>query len=168
MRASRFAVHAICLALASAAPAGAQPDGDVERAFAAARAKAGAGDVIAQFSLGQMLYYGGEDTAQAIDWIRKAAAQRHPDAEFHLGQIYDFGFGEGGPIRKDTLWFYGALRTWGAVEELGGVFRNANQAALLPANISTAASIRFVPDTSRPAEYDRHTKDGSLRFTWQL
>ena len=42
----------------------------------AARARAAAGDVVAQFSLGAMLYYGSADTAQGIDWIRKAAAQR--------------------------------------------------------------------------------------------
>src|SRR5688572_18700246 len=44
-------------------------DPDVTRALDAARARAVAGDVLAQFSLGAMLYYGGDDTAQAIAWI---------------------------------------------------------------------------------------------------
>ena len=41
----------------------ARADEDVDRAFAAARVNAIAGDVVAQFSLGAMLYYGGNDTA---------------------------------------------------------------------------------------------------------
>jgi hypothetical protein len=68
-------------------------DQDVERALVAARVHAAAGDVVAQFSLGALLYYGGDDTAQAIDWFRKAAAQKYAPAEFQMGQLYDFGFG---------------------------------------------------------------------------
>ena len=60
-------------------------DADVARALDAARAQAAAGDVVAQFSLGAMLYYGGDDTAQAIEWIRKAAAQQYAPAEFQHG-----------------------------------------------------------------------------------
>jgi hypothetical protein len=82
-------------------------------------------------------------------------------------KIYDIGFGEGGPIKKDKLWFYGALRSWGSVEQLGGVFYNANQAVLSPSNISKATTIAFIPDTNRPAAYDRYTKDAALRLTWQ-
>lgn len=74
-----------------------QLDQDVEQALAAARARAAAGDVVAQFSLGAVLYYGGDDTARAIDWFRKAAAQRYAPAEFQMGQLYDFGFG----VRQD-------------------------------------------------------------------
>jgi TPR repeat protein len=66
-------------------------DQDVERAFAAGRVKAEAGDVVAQFSLGAMLYYSGTDTAQAVEWFRKAAAQGYAPAEFQMGQLYDFG-----------------------------------------------------------------------------
>lgn len=54
--------------------------------------KATAGDVVAQFSLGAVLYYGGTDTNQAIDWLRRAAAQAYAPAEFQMGQLYDFGF----------------------------------------------------------------------------
>jgi TPR repeat protein len=81
-----------CLILL-AAPAAAPPDSDVARAFEAARARAAAGDPVAQFSLGALLYYGGADTAQAIEWIGKAAAQQFAPAEFQMGQVYDFGFG---------------------------------------------------------------------------
>ena len=52
-----------------------------------------------------MLYYGGDDTAQAIDWIRKAAAQRYAPAEFQLGQVYDFGFGAAQDDRQALDWY---------------------------------------------------------------
>jgi len=83
----------------------AQPYPDVDEAFAAARTRAAAGDVIAQFSLGALLYYGGTDTAQAIEWLRKAAAQHFAPAEFHLGQVYDFGFGAPPDAREALSWY---------------------------------------------------------------
>ena len=76
--------------LSAAAPAG---NAEVERALAAARVRASTGDVIAQFSLGSILYYSANDTAQAVDWFRRAAAQEYSPAEFQMGQLYDFGFG---------------------------------------------------------------------------
>ena len=60
--------------------------------MAAVRTRAEAGDVAAQFSLGEMLYSGSTDTAQAVEWLRKAAAQGYAPAEFQVGQLYDFGF----------------------------------------------------------------------------
>lgn len=81
------------LPLVSAAHTGAQIGSDVEGALTAARARAMAGDVVAQFSLGAILYYGTRETAQAIDWFRKAAARGYAPAEFQMGQLHDFGFG---------------------------------------------------------------------------
>jgi uncharacterized protein len=68
-------------------------DADVERALADVKTRAIAGDVVAQFSLGSVLYYGTRETAEAIAWFRKAAAQAFPSAEFQMGQLFDFGFG---------------------------------------------------------------------------
>ena len=64
----RFAVLLLVATLVAPVPSVAA-DADVDRALDAARARAAAGDVIAQFSLGSLLYYGGSDTAQAIEWI---------------------------------------------------------------------------------------------------
>ena len=83
----------------------AQPYPDVDQAFAQARTRASAGDAMAQFSLGALLYYGGSDTAQAVEWIRKAAAQQFAPAEFQLGQIYDFGFGVQQSDRDALSWY---------------------------------------------------------------
>jgi uncharacterized protein len=96
MRALSFAICAVLVAAA---------DDDVTRAMDAARAKATAGDVVAQFSLGAMLYYGGAETAQGIDWIRKAAAQQYASAEFQMGQLFDFGFGVAQSDREALAWY---------------------------------------------------------------
>jgi TPR repeat protein len=82
----------LAAALMSAPPITQRPP-DVEAAWTAARVKAEAGDPAAQFALGTMLYYGTPDTAQAIEWFRKAAATGHAPAEFQMGQLHDFGFG---------------------------------------------------------------------------
>jgi TPR repeat protein len=76
----------------SASAAYAQPADDVERALAAVRKSAAAGDAVAQFSLGALLYFGGDYTAEAVDWLLKAAEQQYAPAEFQMGQLYDFGF----------------------------------------------------------------------------
>lgn len=80
-------------------------DADVDRALAAARAQAEAGDAVAQFSLGSLTYFGAQDTAQGIAWIQKAAAQQFAPAEFHMGQAHDFGFGVAQDDRQALAWY---------------------------------------------------------------
>jgi hypothetical protein len=82
-------------------------------------------------------------------------------------KIWDVGIGGGGPIQQDKLWFYAAGRNWGSVEELAGVYFNANQATLSPGRFSATNRPVYVADLSRPAIYDRTTKDIALRLTWQ-
>jgi hypothetical protein len=82
-------------------------------------------------------------------------------------KIYDVGAGFGGPLQRDRLWFYTAARTWGSVEQLAGVYFNANQSALSPRNLSAANPPVYVADLNRPALYDRYTKDVALRLTYQ-
>jgi len=67
------------------------PDG--EGTLANARVRAAAGDVVAQYSLGSVLYYGTTETAEGVSWIRRAADQGYAPAQFVMGQLYDFGFG---------------------------------------------------------------------------
>jgi TPR repeat protein len=81
------------------------PDKDVEQALEAVRISARSGDVVAQFSLGALLYYGSADTSQAIEWFRKAAAQSFAPAELQMGQLYDFGFGVRQDDAKALVWY---------------------------------------------------------------
>jgi TPR repeat protein len=83
-------------------------DEDVQRALNAVRVRATSGDAIAQHTLGAMLYSGASDLTQAIDWLRKAAAQGHGDAEFQLGQIYEFGFGVTPDDGEALSWYHRA------------------------------------------------------------
>jgi TPR repeat protein len=87
-----FTIFTAFALLACAPPLSAQANQDVARALAALHARANAGDVVAQFSLGSILYYAAQNTAEAVDWFRKAAAQGYATAEFQMGQLYDFGF----------------------------------------------------------------------------
>jgi len=91
-RSGRVAVAALVFSTISLRAA-AQADPSVAREVAAARARAAAGDAVAQFSLGSLLYYGTRDTGEAVTWFRKAAEQGVASAEFQMGQLYDFGFG---------------------------------------------------------------------------
>lgn len=105
MRAWLMAVALAMMVLAVPGEGSAPADPEVTRALEAARARAEAGDVIAQFSLGALLYYGSTDMNQAIDWLRKAAAQRFAAAEFQLGQIYEFGFSVPQSDRQAFEWY---------------------------------------------------------------
>lgn len=91
--------------LTSAAPGSSTSSSDVEHAVAAVREAAVKGDVIAQFSLGSFLYYARAETAEAVDWFRKAATRRYPPAEFQMGQLYDFGFGVVQSDREALAWY---------------------------------------------------------------
>lgn len=73
-----------------------------------------------------------------------------------LRQVHDVSVGLGGPIMKDTLWFYTAHRRWGSSNYAPGKFF-----ALDPhANVPTF-------DLSRPAYNDFYYRDHSARLTWQ-
>lgn len=101
-------VDVVCVAFmigVAGTSARAQADADVERALGVVRVRAAAGDRVAQFSLGALLYYGGRDLAMAIAWLRRAAGQGHPGAEFHVGQLYDFGFGVEQDDRQALDWY---------------------------------------------------------------
>jgi TPR repeat protein len=69
----------------------------------------------AQFRLGSMHYYGQgvpEDEKLGVDWLRKAAAQRHTGAMFELGNAYLLGQEApklvSDPDREAVLWYFQA------------------------------------------------------------
>ena len=129
MRALALALSAVLLTAA---------DDDVARAFDAARAKAFAGDAVAQFSLGALLYYGGSETAQGVEWVRKAAAQRYAPAEFQMGQLYDFGFGVPQNDRDALEWYRKAAEhgSAGGQRSVGDFYRKGRT---VPADAAEAA-----------------------------
>lgn len=73
-----------------------------------------------------------------------------------LKESYDVGGGLGGPIKKDKLWFYGAVRWWGVHEYQPGAFFNKTQGSLL-----------YTADLSRPGFQSAYNRDTQGRLTWQ-
>ena len=72
-------------------------------------------------------------------------------------KIWDYGGGLGGPLKKDTLWFFGAYRNWGSSSEFAGSYFNATQNTLF-----------FTPDLSRPGYQDSTQHDSTARLKWQI
>jgi TPR repeat protein len=129
---------------------------DVERAFADVRTRALAGDVVAQFSLGSFLYYGSNETAQAVEWFRKAAAQSYGPAEFQMGQLYDFGFGVGQSDVDALAWYRKAAEHGSAAGQrtVGDFYRKGRVVG---------------PDAAEAARWYRLAADGDdIRAQYQL
>ena len=77
-----------------------------------------------------------------------------------IERIYDFNFGEGGPIKRDKLWFYGSLRKWSVNAPIAAVFYvppGGTQAACQTGTISCEQGID-----------DQKIKSAMFRVTWQV
>ena len=80
--------------------------------------------------------------------------------ETPVEKVYDYGFGLGGPIKRNSLWFYTGHRWWGAQQPIGGLsggFFNATQDTWF-----------YTPDLSKPAHRDNYVRDNNIRVTWQI
>jgi hypothetical protein len=73
-----------------------------------------------------------------------------------MKKVYDYGFGVGGPILKDKLWFFSANRWWG------------NQSYATNNYFNSSTDWRFyAPDLNAPAYSDQHYRDNTGRVTLQ-
>ena len=72
-------------------------------------------------------------------------------------RIYDIDPALGGPIKKDTLWFFGSVRVWKTEQTIAGMFYNLNP----------PGSPSYTPDLSRPAFEGDRDGNQSLRLTWR-
>jgi hypothetical protein len=73
-----------------------------------------------------------------------------------IKKLWDFGGGLGGPLMKESLWFYTAHRTWGSQNYVPGNYYN-----------KTHGTNVYTPDLDRPAFTDNNWRDNSLRLTWR-
>jgi hypothetical protein len=81
-----------------------------------------------------------------------------------IQRIYDLNFAEGGPIKKDRLWFFTTLRQWSVNAPIAGTFVSDGTSAGF-ANCLAAAK------TSAPCEQgidDQKIRSGLARLTWQV
>jgi hypothetical protein len=72
---------------------------------------------------------------------------------------WDTNFSMGGPIVRDRLWFFGNLRSFGAHQDVPGLYGNLN---------AGTSSWHYDPDTSLRARSANDKKIGAIRLTNQL
>ena len=72
-------------------------------------------------------------------------------------KIYDASGAFGGPIKKDTLWFWTAHRYWGYQQIRTNTFYESNQSTFV-----------FTPDLSRPGTETQRNASDDIRLTWQM
>lgn len=70
--------------------------------------------------------------------------------------VYDAGVTMGGPIKKDRMWFYAAVRSQGSKNQKAGTFYNKTQGTPF-----------FTPDFSRPGDRREYDRFYAGRVTWQ-
>ena len=73
-----------------------------------------------------------------------------------LNYIYDAGVTLGGPIKKDTLWFFGSFREWGNERQAANKFYNKTQGTPF-----------YTLDLGRPGFAKEWYESKALRLTWR-
>jgi hypothetical protein len=71
-------------------------------------------------------------------------------------KIYDVNPSVGGPLKKDTLWFFSSYRNWSSQSTVAGIFYSVDPRSPV-----------YTPDLSRPALNIEKNEAASLRLTWQ-
>ena len=88
--------------------------------------------------------------------LSERLTQRGLSVSPQLKRLFDEGGGIGGPIKRDSLWFYASHRYWAAITDYPGLFFNATQGTLL-----------YTPDPDRPVFRDQWNLNHDVKFTWR-
>jgi len=72
-------------------------------------------------------------------------------------KIYDASGAFGGPLKKDSLWFWTAHRYWGYEQIRTNTFYESNQSTFV-----------FTPDLTRPGTETQRNASDDIRLTWQM
>jgi Carboxypeptidase regulatory-like domain len=94
----------------------------------------------------------GSNTTQAL----KNAGLTVPSA---LLSAHDVSGSLGGPVLKDTLWYFGVIRDQAAARSVTNMYDNLNA--------GNPNAWTYSPDLSHQALFDRTWDNGDLRLTWQ-
>jgi carboxypeptidase family protein len=73
-----------------------------------------------------------------------------------IQKLWDFNFSEGGPFKKDKLWFFFSARHWG------------NYATVADTFYSPDYGKSFAPKSGPLGVDDQYIRSGLLRMTWQM
>jgi hypothetical protein len=109
-----------------------------------------------RFSLYGTANYTSKDLASGkvpSDLLARGSA---PDQN-SMKQVWDYGFGVGGPIKQDKVWFYTGTRLWGSQSYVANNYFN-----------KSTNFFSYVPDLDRPSYVDIWTRDVGGRVTWQI
>jgi hypothetical protein len=86
-----------------------------------------------------------------------ASGLRSPDT---VRLMYDFNPSFGGPIARDSVWFFGSARWNASNYNVAGVFANKNA--------GDKTKWHYEPDQSNPAHHDITQRSLNGRVTWQV
>jgi Carboxypeptidase regulatory-like domain len=104
------------------------------------------------------------DGAWQSDNLSESLQARGLSAPDRISKIYDFNFSLGGPLSKDTLWFFTSARRWGVDAPIADTYytpAGSNYATTYPLCTSKAIACEQGID-------DQHIKSAMLRLTWQV
>jgi len=104
------------------------------------------------------------DGAWQADNLSQSLQDRGLSAPDRIAKIYDFNFSLGGPLKKDTLWFFTSARRWGVDAPIADTYytpTGTNYSKTYPLCTSHAIACEQGID-------DQHIKSAMLRLTWQV
>jgi hypothetical protein len=86
-------------------------------------------------------------------------------------KVFDESVAVGGPIKKDRVWFFGTIRSWGFARQYAGVYWNKTQDVFLSPPDAAAKVVQWTPYVDRPLDNNSGRREwyqsGLARFTWQ-
>jgi hypothetical protein len=77
-----------------------------------------------------------------------------------IERIYDLNFSEGGPLKRDKLWFFGSLRQWSVNAPIADTFLVPDGATITDCRQGKVACEQGIDD--------QKIKSAMLRVTWQI
>ena len=103
-------------------------------------------------------FYGtvGDSSLQAGN-VDDALRARGVTTSPFIKSSYELAGGVGGPIKRDTLWFFASARRWISQSYQPGNYFNKTQGTLF-----------YTPDPDRPAYEDNFYNEVAARVTWQV
>jgi carboxypeptidase family protein/TonB-dependent receptor-like protein len=106
------------------------------------------------------------------DNINDALKQRGLTSASKTQKLFDESASVGGPIKRDRLWFFGTVRTWGFARQNAGVYWNKTQNVFLTPPGAAAKVVKWTPWVDRPLDRlsgRQEWYDSALgRITWQV
>jgi hypothetical protein len=107
---------------------------------------------------GMFAFAGGR--MESNNWSETLGERGVPkEAAKSLKRYRDTGFALGGPLQRDRLWFFGAVRDGVNQQYAQGLYYN---------KLKQPASYLFEPDLSKPAFTNEYARDFTLRLTSQV